>query len=133
MRLDYGPVGSALCTSPGVLPRCCLVAQVFESKGEKYIMKTNRRLSVAALLLVAFALLATAACKSGGMAVTTRGQFLKINISHPDDLPERGEDSFTVDIGNRGVNNIENILVDVEIPSQLIVLDENHGRGVDMA
>ena len=114
-----------------MLPRFWLVAQVFESKGEKYIMKPNRRLSVAALLLVAIARLATAACKSSGMAVTTRGQLFKINIKAPTDLPDQGEDNLDIILGNRGVNNVKDVLVDVELPPQLIVLNETHGRGID--
>jgi hypothetical protein len=96
-------------------------------------MKSNRILTFSALAFVAIALFVTAACKSGGMAVTSRGQFLKINISHPQDLPDGGEDNLDVVLSNRGVNNIQNILADVELPPQLIVLDETHDRGVTMS
>src|SRR5437867_3153495 len=96
-------------------------------------MKSNRILTVSALALLAIALWVTAACKSSGMAVTSRGQLLKINITHPTDLPEGGEDNLDVALSNRGVNNIQNVLVDVELPSQLIVLDETHDRGVTMS
>ena len=96
-------------------------------------MKSNRILTVSALALLAIALWVTAACKSSGMAVTSRGQLLKINITHPTDLPEGGEDNLDVALSNRGVNNIQNVLVDVELPSQLILLDETHDRGVTMS
>src|SRR5215210_6432737 len=83
----------------------------------------NRKtLSVALFALLAVALLATTACKSSGMAVTTRGQLLKINIHHPTDLPE-----------NRGVNNIQDVMVDVEIPPQLVVLDNTADRGINVS
>jgi hypothetical protein len=95
-------------------------------------MKRNSYLTLAALLLLGIATFTTAACKSSGMAVTSRGQLLKINIVHPTDLPEAGEDNLDVVISNRGVNNIQNILVDVELPPQLIVLDQTNDRGVNV-
>ena len=76
-------------------------------------------------------LLLAAGCKSSGMAVTSQGQFLKINILHPNDLPEQGEDNLDIVIGNRGVKSVENLLLDVELPAQLVVLDETHGRGIE--
>jgi len=87
---------------------------------------------IAALAILAVALFATSACKSSGMAVTSRGQLLKINITHPNDLPEAGEDNIDVGISNRGVNNIQNILIDVELPPQLVVLDQTNDRGVNV-
>ena len=93
-------------------------------------MKRNHILTYAVMAILALGLLATAACKSSGMALTSRGQFLKINIEHPKDLPESGEDNLDVVIGNRGVNNIQDVLVDVELPPQLIVLDQTNDRGV---
>ena len=95
-------------------------------------MKRNRTLTVAAIALLALALAAATACKSGGMAVTSRGQLFKINIVHPKDLPENGEDNLDVIISNRGVNNVENVLVDVELPPQLVVLDQTTDRGVNV-
>lgn len=94
----------------------------------------NRKtLSVALVALLAVALLATTACKSSGMAVTTRGQLLKININHPSDLPENGEDNLDITISNRGVNNIQDVMVDVELPPQLIVLDQTTERGINVS
>jgi hypothetical protein len=96
-------------------------------------MKPNRILPISALALLAIALFVTAACKSSGMAVTSRGQLLKINISSPVELPEGGQDNLDVMLSNRGVNNIQNILADVELPPQLIVLDETQDRGVSVS
>jgi len=91
----------------------------------------NRKtLSIALIGLLAVALLATSACKSSGMAVTSRGQLLKININHPSDLPENGEDNLDIEISNRGVTSIKDVMVDVEVPPQLIVLDQTAERGV---
>lgn len=92
-------------------------------------MKRSQYLVLTAL--AAMALFTVTACKSGGMAVTSRGQFLKINVNHPADLPEGAEDNVDIDIGNRGVNNIQDVLVDVELPPQLIVLDQTADRGIN--
>jgi hypothetical protein len=95
-------------------------------------MKRNPVLTVALMAVVALGLLATTACKSSGMAVTSRGQLFKINIEHPTDLPDAGEDNLDVVISNRGVNNVQDILVDVELPPQLVVLDQTNERGVNV-
>ena len=92
----------------------------------------KRYTTIAAVAILAVALVATSACKSSGMAVTSRGQLLKINIVHPENLPEAGEDNIDVVISNRGVNNIQDILVDVELPPQLVVLDQTNDRGVNV-
>ena len=94
-------------------------------------MKRNKTLTIAAMAVLAFALVALNACKSSGMAVTSRGQLLKINIQHPNDLPDNGEDNLDIMISNRGVNNISDVLVDVELPPQLIVLDQTADRGIN--
>jgi hypothetical protein len=83
------------------------------------------------MAIVAIALVATAACKTSGMAMTSRGQLLKININHPTSLPEAGEDNLDVVVSNRGVNNVKDVLVDVELPPQLIVLDQTADRGIN--
>lgn len=85
------------------------------------------------LILAALVLIAVAGCKSSGMAVTKHGQLLKINIEHPADLPEQGEGDIGIVLGNRGVRTVNDVLVDVEIPPQLVVLDEKHERGVTMS
>jgi len=95
-------------------------------------MKRNQILTVALVAICALALLSATACKSSGMAVTSRGQFLKLNITHPDDLPEQGVDNLDVTLTNGGVNNIENILLEVELPPQLIVMDQTNDRGVNV-
>ncbi len=96
-------------------------------------MRSNRTLTFAAAALLICAVFALGACKSSGMAVTTRGQLLKINIKHPIDLPESGEDNLDIDISNRGANSIRDVLIDVELPPQLIVVDETHDRGMEMS
>lgn len=94
-------------------------------------MKTKRILSVAVLAILALALVVMGGCKSSGMAVTSRGQLLKININHPDDLADNASGDLDVVVSNRGVKSVQNIMVDVELPSQLVVLDETHERGVN--
>jgi hypothetical protein len=96
-------------------------------------MKRNQATTLAAMLLLIIATFAMSACKSSGMAVTSRGQLLKINIVHPTDLPEQGEDNLDVVLSNRGVNNVENVLLDVELPPQLVVLEQTNDRGVTVS
>jgi hypothetical protein len=93
-------------------------------------MKRNGYLTITAVAILALALFATTACKSGGMAVTSRGQLLKINIVHPNDLPDAGEDNLDILVNNRGVNNLKDVSVQVELPPQLIVLDQTNDHGV---
>jgi len=59
-----------------------------------------RRNTILAILAMAL-LVVVAGCKSSGMALTSRGQLLKINIVHPTELPESGEDNLDVVISNR--------------------------------
>lgn len=93
-------------------------------------MRRNTTLAIFATAILAIALLAVAGCKSNGMALTSRGQLLKLNIVHPNDLPESGEDNLDIVVSNRGVKDVKDVLVDIELPPQLVVLDETHDRGV---
>ena len=95
-------------------------------------MRRKQLLSVAMVAIVSLALLSATACKTSGMAVTTRGQVLKLNIAHPTDLPENGVDNLDITISNVGVNNVQDILLEVELPPQLIVLDQTNDRGVQV-
>ncbi|MFL6244726.1 MAG: hypothetical protein ACJ74H_01785 [Thermoanaerobaculia bacterium] len=95
-------------------------------------MRRNQLWTVALVAIVALALISTTACKSSGMAVTSRGQLLKLNIIHPTDLPEEGVDNLDIQISNTGVNNIQDILLEVELPPQLIVMDQTNDRGVNV-
>jgi hypothetical protein len=95
-------------------------------------MRRNQFLSIAVIAVLALTLLSATACKSNGMAVTSRGQFLKINITHPADLPDAGEDNLDVVISNRGVNDIQDILLEVELPPQLVVMDQTNERGINV-
>ena len=93
-------------------------------------MRRNQQvLIVAALAMLVLGLVA--GCKSSGMAVTTRGQVLKIDIEHPNALPEQGVDNLDIQVSNVGVNNISDILLDVELPPQLVVMDQTIDRGVN--
>ena len=95
-------------------------------------MRRNQFWTVALVAIVALTLISTTACKSSGMAVTSRGQLLKLNIIHPSDLPEEGVDNLDIQISNSGVNNIQDILLEVELPPQLIVMDQTNDRGVEV-
>lgn len=95
-------------------------------------MRRKQLLPVAVVAILAMTLLTATACKSSGMAVTSRGQFLKLNIAHPEDLPEQGVDNLDITVSNMGVNNVQDILLEVELPPQLIVLDQTNDRGVNV-
>ncbi|HEY0371596.1 MAG TPA: hypothetical protein VGD79_06320 [Thermoanaerobaculia bacterium] len=95
-------------------------------------MRRKPLLSIAVIAVMALALLSATACKSNGMAVTSRGQVLKLNIVHPTDLPESGVDNLDINISNRGVNNIQDVLLEVELPPQLVILDQTNERGVNV-
>ena len=95
-------------------------------------MRRKQILSVAVMALLAVAVLTATACKSSGMALTSRGQILKINIAHPDDLPEAGVDNLDITISNVGVNNIQNVMLEVELPPQLVVLDQTNDEGINV-
>lgn len=92
----------------------------------------KQTLTIAVMALLAIGLLSATACKSSGMAVTSRGQLLKLNIVHPDDLPENGVDNLDVVISNRGVNNIQDVLLEVELPPQLVVMDQTNDKGINV-
>ncbi|HVR41671.1 MAG TPA: hypothetical protein VMU84_21420 [Thermoanaerobaculia bacterium] len=91
-------------------------------------MKRNQLVVIAAIAILG--LLPLAGCKSSGMAITPRGQVMTLNIEHPNELPEYGEDNMTVIVADRGVNNIKNVIVDVELPPQLIVVNQTNEREV---
>jgi hypothetical protein len=95
-------------------------------------MNRNKYFSVALVALCAIALISATACKSSGMAVTSRGQILKLNIQHPEDLPNEGVDNLDIQVSNVGVNNVQDVLVEVELPPQLIVLDQTADRGINV-
>lgn len=93
-------------------------------------MKRNRTLSFAAIALLSTGLLMTSACKTSGMAVTRRGQLLKINIEGANNLPEGGTEDLKINVSNRGVNNVKDVYVDVELPPELTVLSQTNDRGI---
>src|SRR5262249_34291207 len=85
--------------------------------------------------ILIFAIAATLAlsmvsCKTSGMAMTTKGQLYKINIYAPTSLAEGADGNIDIVLSNRGVNSVNDILTNVELPPQLIVLDQTNDRGV---
>jgi predicted Zn-dependent protease with MMP-like domain len=91
--------------------------------------KTNR---LGAMVLAATLPFMLGACKTSGVAVTDNAQVMKINITAPEMLAERGEGDIIVEVANRGVNNLSDVEFEVEIPAELVVLDEDHGQGMRM-
>ena len=90
------------------------------------------RKSMHLALTAVVALGLTAACKSSGVAVTDRGQIMKINITSAEDLPENYTDEIQVEVANRGVANIHDIEFTVEVPDELVVVNESHDDGMDL-
>jgi hypothetical protein len=95
-------------------------------------MKRRQLLSLAVVAILALGLMSLSACKSSGMAVTSRGQILKLSIDHPKDLPEQGVDNLDVTLTNAGINNVQDVLLEAELPPELIVLDQTADRGVEV-
>lgn len=93
-------------------------------------MKRNHL--VLAIVALCAMTIAAAGCKSAGMAATSRGQLFKININAPESLAEGSQENIDVVISNRGVNNIRDVEVDVEMPPQLVVLNQTQPRGVSL-
>lgn len=86
---------------------------------------------IALPLLVTMTLVASlAACKHSGVATTSRGQIMVINIARPGALAEGEVGQVKVSVKNRGVNNLSNIVFRVEFPSELIVVEEKRGAGM---
>lgn len=86
------------------------------------------RVAVAMLAIAMLALLG--ACKSSGVAVSERGQIMNMNINVPTDLSEGQTEQLTVTIANRGVNQIDDVVFEIEMPNELIVLSQNPSPGV---
>ncbi|HEY6843426.1 MAG TPA: hypothetical protein VI391_04610 [Thermoanaerobaculia bacterium] len=94
-------------------------------------MNRNRILIFTAAAILATGLLTS--CKTSGMAMTSKGQLFKINIYSPDSLAEGADGNIDVVLSNRGVNNVQDILTDVELPPQLIVLDQTSDNGINVS
>ncbi|HVT04085.1 MAG TPA: hypothetical protein VHL58_12010 [Thermoanaerobaculia bacterium] len=94
-------------------------------------MKSNSS-KVLMLLAVAAFLVVLAGCKSSGMAVTGRGQVMKISLEAPKELSEGESAEIMARVRNAGVNNLSDVQIDVEVPSQLTVVHESHGDGMNM-
>jgi hypothetical protein len=94
-------------------------------------MKKQHLVTILAVIAM-LALVLASGCKSSGMAVTSRGQILKVNISGADDLPDGTNDTLRVSVDNRGPSNVSNVEFTVEIPNELVVVSEKHGDGIDM-
>ncbi len=92
--------------------------------------KTNQMPALVAILALSLGL--SGACKHSGVAVTDRGQVMKINITAPDDLPERGSEDIEIQVSNRGLNKLNDVEFEVEFPRELVIVEEKHGDGINM-
>ncbi len=92
-------------------------------------MNTKSRLALA--LVGALALAGTAACKHSGVAVSSSGQVVSIDIQAPEHLADSTETKeLKIDIANRGVNKLSQFGFDVEMPNELVVLSQTQSPGV---
>lgn len=93
-------------------------------------MKIQPRMALA--LAAVLALAGAAGCKHSGMAVSSSGQVIDVEINAPESLPDSAEtQELTINIANRGVNKLSGGLgVDVEMPNELIVLSQTQSPGV---
>lgn len=82
-------------------------------------------------LLLLFASFVSGGCKSNGMALTHHGQLFKINIYHPPSIAAKTDGDIDVVISNRGVNNVRDLLLDVELPLTLAVDAQRVSSGVN--
>ncbi|HJT15797.1 MAG TPA: hypothetical protein VJ853_00340 [Thermoanaerobaculia bacterium] len=92
-------------------------------------MNRNRILIFIGVATLGAALMTS--CKTSGMAVTSKGQLFKINIYAPDSLAEGAEGNIDIVLSNRGVNNVQDVLADVELPPQLAVLGQTNDNGIN--
>ena len=95
-------------------------------------MKNHSGTRGLAIALVTMLPIFAGACKHSGIAVTNDAQIMKINIEVPETLPESGEGDILVEVANRGVNNLSDVEFEVEIPADLVVMEEKHGDGMKM-
>ena len=79
-------------------------------------------MTMAAIALLGVVLIG--ACKHSGMAVSDRGQLMKIDIELPQDLSDGQNEKLLVTIANRGVNTIDNVIFEVEMPNELVIIDQ---------
>jgi hypothetical protein len=92
----------------------------------------HKRFFLATLIALMVVTLGATACKHSGVALTGRGQILDIEIEGADDLPDGFTDKLTVTVANRGVANIGNVEFTVEMPNELVVLQEKHSDGLNV-
>lgn len=85
-------------------------------------------ITMAAIALLAVVLIG--ACKHSGMALSDRGQLMKIDIELPQDLSDGQIERLLVTIANRGVNTIDDVIFEVEMPNELVIMNQNPSPGV---
>ncbi|MBW3566251.1 MAG: hypothetical protein KY459_16205 [Acidobacteria bacterium] len=88
----------------------------------------NRKIVV--IMATLTMLLAFGACKHSGTALTAKAQAVNVDIDAPRELAEGETGTVSIDVRNIGLNNLSNTIIQVEFPSELSVLSENHGAGM---
>ena len=87
----------------------------------------KRSLIVVATLVLIVSL---SGCKSSGVAVTGKGEILRIDIDAPGDLPDGDTEELTVRLANRGVSTVQDVVFEVQLPEELVVLSSVPGQGI---
>lgn len=76
------------------------------------------------LIAFAVAALIAGACKSSGMALSSEGHIMKIAIDVRDDLSDGETRELLVRVANRGVNKLQDVTLEVEIPRDMVVISQ---------
>jgi len=93
-------------------------------------MQTKQKMSV--LMIAALLLLGgLVGCKSSGVAVTSEGQVMHVDIEIPTDLSEGETKELQISVGNRGVSAMKNVVFEVELPAELVVLSSVPEAGLN--
>jgi hypothetical protein len=87
----------------------------------------------AALLVLLLTTGFAAACKHSGVAVTPMGQIATIEIEGVQQLAPGGTGNIDVTVRNVGITRLANTIIQVELPAELNVIEENRGRGMSMS
>ena len=91
--------------------------------------KSNEKWFV--ILLAGLLLMGLVACKSSGVAVTSEGQVIHVDINVPEDLSEGETKELAISVGNRGVSAMTNVVFEVEMPAELVVLSAVPDEGLN--
>ena len=91
----------------------------------------NRNIKLLLIAAMILTLSAALGCKSSGRAVSSEGHVINANIVAPSDLSEGETEEVKVTVTNRGFNKLSAFVMDVEMPTELIVISQTQSPGVE--